>query len=213
MHIAWGKKTTLYKPQPLAVLGANFSLPFFIPVHLIPQNFFTMIKQALLGEFMYEAENTRKLLQAIPDSALDYRPQPHLWSVGQLASHIAEVYNWFDGTINQDVFDMGSYKYDKGDITKAANIVAKFETNLANAKAVLESSDEASYATNWSMQMGGQDIMPPMPRINVIRGFLYNHLYHHRGELVAHLRASGNKVPGLYGPTYEESQAMMAQRQ
>ncbi|MDZ4810592.1 MAG: hypothetical protein SGI96_20325 [Bacteroidota bacterium] len=28
--------------------------------------------------------------------------------------------------------------------------------------------------------------------------------------MVAHLRASGNKVPGMYGPTYEESQAMMA---
>ena len=68
-----------------------------------------MIKQALLGEFMHEAESTRKLLNAIPDSALDYRPQPHLWSIGQLASHIAEVYNWFDCTFNQDGFDMGSY--------------------------------------------------------------------------------------------------------
>ncbi|MDZ4794206.1 MAG: hypothetical protein SGI83_08005 [Bacteroidota bacterium] len=26
--------------------------------------------------------------------------------------------------------------------------------------------------------------------------------------MVAYLRASGNKVPGLYGPNYEESQAM-----
>ena len=33
-----------------------------------------MIKQALLGEFLHEAENTRKILQAIPDSALDWKP-------------------------------------------------------------------------------------------------------------------------------------------
>jgi uncharacterized damage-inducible protein DinB len=169
-----------------------------------------MIKQALLGEFAHEAESTRKLINAIPDSALDYRPQPHLWSVGQLASHIAEVYNWFDGTINQDVFDMGTYKYDKGDISKASNIAAKLEQNIAAAKDVLESADEKTFMNIWHMQMGGKDIMPPMPKINVIRGFLFNHLYHHRGELVAHLRASGNKVPGLYGPTYEESKAMMA---
>jgi uncharacterized damage-inducible protein DinB len=169
-----------------------------------------MIKQALLGEFAHEAENTRKLLNAIPDSALDYRPQPHLWSVGQLASHIAEVYNWFGATINQDVFDMGTYKYDKGDISKAANIAAKLEQNIAIAKEVLENADETKFMNMWHMQMGGNDIMPPMPKINVIRGFLFNHLYHHRGELVAHLRASGNKVPGMYGPTYEESQAMMA---
>jgi len=42
-----------------------------------------MIKQALLGEFMHEADNTRKLLVMIPDNALGYRPQPHLWSVGE----------------------------------------------------------------------------------------------------------------------------------
>ncbi len=45
-----------------------------------------MIKQALLGEFLHEAENRRKLLQAIPDTALDYRPQPHLWSYAQNTS-------------------------------------------------------------------------------------------------------------------------------
>src|SRR5689334_2544189 len=101
-----------------------------------------MIKEALLGEFEHEAKSTRKLLQAIPDSALDYRPQPHLWSIGQLASHIAEVYNWFDGTFNQDTFDMGTYRYDKGDISKAANIVAKFEENLAAARTVLQNADE-----------------------------------------------------------------------
>jgi uncharacterized damage-inducible protein DinB len=172
-----------------------------------------MIKQALLGEFEHEAENTRKLLKAIPDSALAYKPQPHLWSIGQLASHIAEVYNWFDATFNTDVFDMGSYKYDKGDISKAANIVAKFEENVAAARTVLENANEANFMNVWHMQMGGQDIMPPMPKVVVVRGFLFNHLYHHRGELVAHLRATGNMVPGLYGPTYEESQAMMAQMQ
>lgn len=163
-----------------------------------------MIKQGLLNEFNYEAENTRKLLKAIPDSALDYRPQPHLWSIGQLASHIAEVYNWFPDTFQVDEFDMGTYKYDKGDISKAENIVAKFEENVTKAREVLENSDESTYMNNWSMVMGGNTLMPPAPRIAMVRGFLFNHLYHHRGEMVAHLRASGHKVPGLYGPTYED---------
>ena len=167
-----------------------------------------MIKQALIGEFMHEMESTRKLLAAIPDSALEYRPQPHLWSVGQLASHIAEVYNWYDVTFNQDNFDMASYQYDKGDISKASSILAKFEENAAKAKAAIESSDESQYMNTWTMHAGGEPLMAPMPKVQVIRGFLYNHLYHHRGEMIAHLRASGNVVPSLYGPTYEQSQAM-----
>ena len=86
-----------------------------------------MIVQSLLGEFLHEAENTRKLLLAIPDSALDWKPSEKNWTTGQLASHVAEVYNWYAPTFQMNVFDMATYKYDKGNITKAANIVAKFE--------------------------------------------------------------------------------------
>ncbi len=167
-----------------------------------------MFKQALLGEFLHEAESTRKLLKAVPDSALEYKPQPHLWSIAQVASHIAEVYNWFEGTFNQDVFEMGTYKYDKGDISKASNIVAKFEENAAHAQKVVENADETKFMNTWHFQMGGKDMIPPLPKVQMVRSFLYNHLYHHRGELVAYLRASGNKVPGLYGPSYDEAMAM-----
>ena len=93
-----------------------------------------MIKKALPGEFLHEAENTRKLLKMVPDSALSYHPQPQLWPVAKLASHIAEIYNWYSGIFNVDEFDFATYKYDKGDLTKAANIVEKIEANVADAK-------------------------------------------------------------------------------
>ncbi len=165
-----------------------------------------MLVQSLLAEFKHEAENTRKLLQAIPDDALSFKPSEKCWSTGQLASHIAEVYNWYQPTLHQNVFDMATYKYDKGDISAAANIVAKFEENVKNAQVALETATDESMFENWKMVMGGEEpIFPEMPRIQVVRGFLFNHLYHHRGEMIIHLRSTGNKVPGLYGPTFEES--------
>jgi uncharacterized damage-inducible protein DinB len=164
-----------------------------------------MIVKSLLGEFMHEAENTRKLLNAIPDSALAYKPAEKSWTTGQLASHIAEVYNWYPGTLEQDAFDMGAYKYDKGDITKAANIVAKFEENVKIAKASLEKTADAAMMIMWSLKHGDKELIPPMMRIIAVRGFLMNHLYHHRGEMIVYLRATGNKVPGLYGPTGDDS--------
>lgn len=164
-----------------------------------------MLVQSLLGEFLHEAENTRKLLQSIPDSALDYKPSEKNWNTGQLASHIAEVYNWYQPTLHQDVFDMATYKYDKGDISKASNIVAKFEENLARAKQALETAKDENMFTEWKMVAGSEEpIFPPMPRIQVVRGFLFNHLYHHRGEMIVYLRATGNKVPGMYGPTADD---------
>ncbi len=165
-----------------------------------------MSKKGFINEFLHEAENTRKLLKAIPDTALDYRPQPQLWSIAQLATHIANIYSWFDGTFNYDVFDIAKLENKEINLTKAENIVKRFEENFLEAKQVLEDSDEATYFNDWSMTASGQVVIPPSPKIAMIRGFLFNHLYHHRGELVAHLRASGNKVPGLYGPTHEEMQ-------
>lgn len=163
-----------------------------------------MIKEALLGEFHHEVENTRKLLNAIPDSALDWKPSEKNWTTAQLASHIAEVYNWYKPTVDLDDFAMDNYHYDKGDISKASNIVAKFEENVKQATEALQNLDESKLMNLWKMTNGGQEIFPAMPKIQVIRGFLYNHLYHHRGEMVVYLRATGNKVPGLYGPTADD---------
>jgi hypothetical protein len=50
---------------------------------------------------------------------------------------------------------MGEYAYDKGDISKAENIVAKFEENVAKAQKVLENSDESTYFNEWKMEMNG----------------------------------------------------------
>ncbi|MEO5985128.1 MAG: DinB family protein [Ferruginibacter sp.] len=165
-----------------------------------------MIVKSLIAEFLHEVHNTRSLLQAIPDSALTYKPSDISWTTAQLASHIAEVYNWYPGVLHQDVFDMATYQYDKGDVSKAANIVAKFEENVKTAQTALETISDDAVFTNWKMIMGDDiPILPEMPRISVIRGFLFNHLYHHRGEMIVYLRSTGNKVPGLYGPTFEES--------
>jgi uncharacterized damage-inducible protein DinB len=160
--------------------------------------------QALLGEFKQEAESTRKLLQAIPDTALNYKPSELSWTTAQLASHIAEIYNWYEYTLSQPVFDMSAYRYDKGDITKMSTILGKFEENQARAEAALQAATPEQMAEIWRMTVGGKDAFPPMPRSVVMRGFLFNHLYHHRGEMIVYLRATGNKVPGMYGPVAED---------
>ncbi|WP_118952629.1 DinB family protein [Taibaiella helva] len=166
-----------------------------------------MIVKTLLGEFLHEAENTRRLLKAIPDSALGWKPAEHSWTTAQLASHIAEIYNWYPVTLQQKVFDMGNYRYDKGDISNMATIVAKFEENVSKAQEALQSASEESMMETWRMEREGQLLMPELPRAAVARGFLMNHLYHHRGEMIVYLRSTGNRVPGLYGPVWEDRQS------
>ena len=167
-----------------------------------------MITHSLLAELQFEANNTRKLLDAIPDDVLTYKPNDFNWTIAELASHVAEVYNWWPVTLHENELDLEQYKYDKGDITSMSNIKAKLEENITKAVESLKDYPDEKYMEMWSMKMGEKEVMPPAPRIQVLRGFLMNHLYHHRGELVAFLRANGKPVPGLYGPSYEEGMAM-----
>jgi len=163
-----------------------------------------MLVKSLLGEFLLEAESTRKLLKAIPNAILDYKPSPQSWTTAQLASHIAEIYDWYPGTFHGSEFNMDAYQHDEVDLNDMENIIAKFERAFNRAKESIESATDESMLEDWKMIARGKTVMPPMERIKVIRSFLMNHIYHHRGEVIIYLRSTGNKVPSIYGPIYED---------
>jgi uncharacterized damage-inducible protein DinB len=164
-----------------------------------------MILKYLTGEFEQEVGNTRKLLQAVPEKDLRYKPAEISWTMGELAQHIATIYYWYVGALTKDVYDLAADHPERGDTNDIKATLALFESNVEKARAALKSLTEEKLQDNWTMKAGEKVILGPMPRGIVSRGFLFNHIYHHRGELIVYLRATGNKVPGLYGPTYEES--------
>ncbi|RYY26937.1 MAG: DinB family protein [Chitinophagaceae bacterium] len=164
-----------------------------------------MIVKSLIGEFEHEVENTRKLLLAVPQKDLQFKPSPISWSMGELSQHIATIYYWYVGTLTKDVYNIDADDLERGDPNDIEATLALFERNVIAAREALNQTTEESMQQPLTMMTGGQAVLGPMPRGIVARGFLFNHLYHHRGELIVHLRATGNKVPGLYGPNYEET--------
>jgi len=164
-----------------------------------------MILQSLLGEFEQEVKSTRKLLQAVPEKDLDYKPSEISWTMGELAQHIATIYYWYVGTLTKDVYDMAADHLERGEPGDIKATLALFESNVEKARLALQSLTEQKLQDNWTMKVGDKVVLGPLPRGMVSRGFLFNHIYHHRGEMIVYLRATGNKVPGMYGPTYEDS--------
>lgn len=160
--------------------------------------------QQLIGEFEHEVTNTRKLLQAVPEKDLAYKPSDISWTMGELAQHIATIYYWYVGTFTMDEYDLVADKLERGAPSDLKATMALFETNVEKARNAMKSMSEDRMMDNWTMKAGDKTLLGPMPRALVTRGFLFNHLYHHRGEMIVYLRATGNKVPGLYGPTYED---------
>lgn len=163
-----------------------------------------MIVQALIQEFEHEVTSTRKLLQAVPEKDINYKPSPISWTMGQLAQHISNIYYWYVGALTQDIYDLAADRPNLRDPNDIHATLLSFEENVEKARAALKTVTEESLRTPWTMKSGGHTVLGPLPRVIVTRGFLFNHIYHHRGEMVVYLRATGNTVPGLYGPTYEQ---------
>lgn len=164
-----------------------------------------MLLQSLISEFEYEVNSTRKLLEAIPEKNLSYKPSPVSWTMGELAQHIATIYYWYVGVFAGDVYDLATDKLERGSPNDIKATLELFERNVKKAREALKSSNEDDLQVQWTMKVGKRTVLGPLPRAVVIRSFLFNHIYHHRGEMVVYLRSTGNKPPGLYGPTYEDS--------
>lgn len=161
--------------------------------------------QSLIAEFEQEVNSTRKLLQAVPEKDIDFKPSPVSWTMGELAQHIATIYYWYVGTLTQDVYDLATDNLERGEPADIKATLSLFERNVEKARQALTSISEQSLQHEWTMKVGGRTVLGPMPRATVVRSFLFSHIYHHRGEMIVYLRSTGNKVPGMYGPTHEES--------
>ncbi|HNT89527.1 MAG TPA: DinB family protein, partial [Candidatus Hydrogenedentes bacterium] len=64
------------------------------------------IVDAIIQEYTYEAANTRKVLERVPEDQMGWKPHQKSMSLGQLASHIAETPLWVKDMVQTDVFEM-----------------------------------------------------------------------------------------------------------
>lgn len=162
-----------------------------------------MMSTSILNELKHEAAITRKLLERVPEEQFDWKPHPKSMSFGRLASHCAESLKWLDVIVNKDVFEVDPKSHKSFQTSSQSELLQEFDGNVESAKeAIKDKSDEVLMA-NWQMKTGSE-VTLEMPRIAVIRGFVLNHLIHHRGQLSVYLRLNDVPVPSIYGPSADE---------
>ena len=159
---------------------------------------------ALLGELKHEAANTRKMLERVPMDKLEWQPHEKSMKLGRLAKHVAELTFWFGRVLNTDEFDFATAVFDRTPKESTEVILKLFDENLAAAIQVLENATDENLNTVWTCKRGGQ-LMFQLPKKVALRSFGYNHIYHHRGQLSVYLRLLGLAVPGMYGPSADET--------
>lgn len=161
------------------------------------------ISAALLPEFDHEMATTRTTLERVPEANFAWKPHEKSMSLGQLASHIAEMPGWGVAGLTMDSLDLANYKPWLG--SSRAEVLGVFDKNVAGARKAIEGAADATYMSNWSLTKGGQTMMT-MPKIAVVRTFVLNHIIHHRGQLSVYLRLNNVSVPSIYGPSADEGQ-------
>jgi len=166
------------------------------------------IAQSLLPEYDQEMANTRKMLERVPENKLDYKPDPKSMSMGQLASHVAEMTGWLPSMMQAPSLDIPP-DFKPFAATSRKQLLEKFDENVAGSRAALAAAADQTLMQEWSLKFGG-NTMFSMPRIAVYRSMIMNHVIHHRAQLSVYYRLTGVPVPGMYGPSADEAQTTAA---
>jgi uncharacterized damage-inducible protein DinB len=166
------------------------------------------IGQSMLGEFDQEMKSTRTVLERIPDEKWDWKPHEKSGTVGWLAWHLSTLPDWASFTLKTEQLDFapkdGKSTYDPPKVTNKTEALEAFDKCVSEARAALANASDAEMMNTWTLLAGGQEIFS-MPRVACLRGMVFNHLIHHRGQLTVYYRLLGVPVPGLYGPSADEA--------
>lgn len=162
--------------------------------------------QSVLPEFAYETSITRRVLERIPDDRLDWKAHPKSHTIGWVGAHLAEIVGWPVGTLTAtewDINPVGGTRYQTPDLKSRQEILEFFDQNVAESTKTIEATPDDDFLTNWSLLDGGQTLLT-LPRRDVLRTWVLNHMVHHRAILCVYLRLNDIPVPGVYGPSGDE---------
>jgi len=163
------------------------------------------IVDAILPEYDHELATTRRLLERVPDADFGWKPHEKSMTLGQLATHVANLPFWLIATMEGTFYDVASGgKEARLEPAPSREVLLKdFDDKRTRARAFLAKATDAEMMAPWALKNGSQEIFS-MPRTMVVRSFVMNHMIHHRGQLSVYLRLRDVPLPSIYGPTADE---------
>jgi uncharacterized damage-inducible protein DinB len=161
------------------------------------------IRDALLPEFDHEMQVTRKLLERVPDGKFGWQPHDKSMTLGRLAGHLAEIPGWMKQTLTEDGIDIGG-DFTPETLTTRDAVLAAFDRTVAAARPLLAAATDAQFMAPWTLKHKGQVVFT-LPKIAVVRAWVFSHSIHHRGQMSVYLRLNEVPVPAIYGPSADEA--------
>lgn len=145
---------------------------------------------------------TRRLLERVPADKLAWKPHQKSRSLGELATHVANIPGMVEKIANSDEFSPSGQP--AAAAASVEDIRAAFEKNARSGEELLGNMTEEVGLGSWRFVYKGKELFHKT-RVAALRTNVLNHLYHHRGQLSVYLRLLEVPVPVVYGPTADEN--------
>jgi uncharacterized damage-inducible protein DinB len=139
-----------------------------------------------------------RVLKALPEGQLDYKPHEKNTAAGDLAWQLAmEIEHLVT------LLDTGVVNFEPSARPPLDAIVSDFEKSAAAVDERLKGVDQAKWDSPADFRMNGQSVWSANVQ-QLCWGYLFD-MIHHRGQLTAYIRPMGGKVPSVYGPTADDN--------
>ena len=160
------------------------------------------IAEILLLDYDAEIQNTRRILERIPDNA-QWKPHEKSMPIGRLATHVSRLPDFAKTILTTDELNLANIKFPPLVFESTEKLLADLEQTSTEARHALESATDEHLLAMWKLSWGDKVIRHDR-RAVLYRTMFLNHLVHHRGQLTVYLRLNEVPVPGLYGPSADE---------
>jgi uncharacterized damage-inducible protein DinB len=157
-------------------------------------------KQQFTDTFAREHATTRRVLHALPASKSEFKP----YADAPTARAVASIFSQGQWGITHAM--SGTWKWPPhgkpGTTNTYEEVLTMFdETGAAAMKAIAAAPD--SRLDEMVPFIRGPQRVEPIP-VSELAWFMLMDQVHHRGQFSVYLRAAGEKVPSIYGPTAHE---------
>ena len=167
------------------------------------------LKELAFADFDREIATTRRVLERLPEEHFAWKPHEKSMNLGDLAMHVATLFQWMLDTLKKDELDLATTPRPRKTPDNRADLLRTFEQAAAAVKEALDRADDAALARPWTLRRGSQ-VLLTKPRTFILRTWSLNHMIHHRAQLCVYLRLLNVPVPAVYFNSVDEPEWILA---
>lgn len=159
--------------------------------------------ESFFDELEREKIGTRKMLALVPADKSDFKPHEKSMSLKDLATHIADIPSWLTLAICKDGLDFATNPYQPKECNGGEELVNYYDLVCNEALENLKKHEDSILDKIWTMSQGEMILMQGSKYDTIRHSF--GQMIHHRAQLGVYLRLLNIPIPGVYGPSADES--------